>query len=126
MWKRCLVTLSLFTVTSLSFVSIGFATEHERKGLSPRVAADYVHAVLSADRAIYSEQVVDRLKKDLSLQATENWRRDKTLLLPAQFLLLSSKILDEKESALKYRLISRWPINPANGPRTDKEKMDWP
>jgi hypothetical protein len=54
-------------------------------GLPIRVVADYLHAVLQADRTFYTQHVVERMEAMLIVNATENWREDRTLPLPAQF-----------------------------------------
>ena len=59
-------------------------------GISPEKAADYVHAVIEAGRTIYSEVVVERMGFTIGLKASENWQKENTLPLPAQFLLLSA------------------------------------
>jgi len=60
-------------------------------GVSPEIAADYIHSVIEADRTIYSKMIVERLGEVASLKATENWMEENTLPLPAQFLLLASQ-----------------------------------
>ncbi len=90
--------------------------------ISPSVAADYIHAVIEADRTIYSEFIVERLNHTIDLPATENWKEENTLPLPAQFLLNASRNIENSQSELRYRLMSLWPINPKNSPASDNEK----
>ncbi len=111
--------VSLFIVV---FLSILPAQAQIKSQISPSVTADYIHAVIEADRTIYSEFIVERLAETVNLPATENWKQDNTLLLPAQFLLNASKHVEKNESGLRYRLMSLWPINPANRPATENEK----
>lgn len=85
-------------------------------------AADYIHAVIEANRTIYSQYIVERLGETVSLKATENWEKENTLLLPAQFLMVSSKIVNSKDLGIKYRLMSLWPINKKNAARSPQEK----
>ncbi len=92
------------------------------KGIPPKLAADYINAVIQADRKFYSESIVARLNRTLSLKATENWPEENTLLLPAQFLSRSSKISNLRNIGMKYRLLSLWPINIENSPRSKLEK----
>lgn len=89
-------------------------------GVSPALASDYIHAAIEANRTIYSQYIVERLGETISLPATENWEEDKTLLLPAQFLLTSSQINNSREKGLKYRLLSLWAINKSNSPKDPK------
>lgn len=91
-------------------------------GISPERAAFYIHAVIEADRTIYSQYLVDRLKETVNLDSTENWQKDKTLPLPAQFLLMASERVRSKNVGLDFRLMSLWPINPKNKAMNDHEE----
>lgn len=93
-----------------------------QEGLTPKVAADYIHSVIEANRTIYSQYIVERLGETISLKATENWEEAKTLLLPAQFLLTSSKINNSRGKGMQYRLMSLWPINKKNAPKNSRER----
>lgn len=91
-------------------------------GIPPETVADYVHAVLEADRTFYTLHVVERLQKKGKMVASENWRAKDTLPLPAQFLMESSDLASKTGTKVQYRLIGAWPINPQNGPATEFEK----
>ncbi len=88
-----------------------------------RLATDYIHSVILASREFYSNQIVGRLSKAISLKASENWEEEKTLPLPAQFLKLSAKHSNDLGIGLKIRLVSLTPINTKNLPRTDLETL---
>lgn len=90
-------------------------------GIPARLAVDYIHAAIEAGRHTYSEYTVDRLFRNHGLQATEHWERDNTLLLPAEFLKLSSQFSNKRGIGMRYRLVSLWPINPENSPQSIKE-----
>jgi hypothetical protein len=94
-----------------------------KTGISPKSATDYIHSVIEAGRTIYSEVIVERLGVTIDLKATENWKEENTLPLPAQFLLLSSNTSNAKDIGMDYRLMSLWPISKKNGPKTKFEKM---
>lgn len=118
---------SLFIVVLLCFSLIPPTATHSadhspQKGISAHSAADYIHAVIEADRTIYSQYIVERLGETVALQASENWKAENKLLLPAQFLMISSQIVNARNSGLSYRLMSLWPINPANSPKSALEK----
>lgn len=117
--------LSLVLLTGfLSPAWADSASESEnRNGISPASAADYIHSVIEAGRTIYSEVIVERLGVTIDLKATENWKEEHTLPLPAQFLLLSSHTSNAREIGMTYRLMSLWPINSQNGPKTKFEKI---
>ncbi len=92
-------------------------------GLPIRVVADYLHAVLQADRTFYTQHVVERMEAMLIVNATENWRDDRTLPLPAQFFKESSRGLQVRGKPFRYRLVSLWPINQENTPESEKERQ---
>jgi hypothetical protein len=85
--------------------------------------ADAVHAVLEADRAVYTKQVVNRLQNELGvIKASEHWREDQALPLPAQMFRMGAELATSKQAGLHYALLSLWPISRQNLPRTDIEK----
>jgi uncharacterized protein DUF3365 len=94
-----------------------------KNGISPATAANYIHSVIEAGRTIYAEVIVERLGVTIDLKATENWKEEHTLPLPAQFLLLSSRTSNAKEVGMTYSLMSLWPINAQNRPKTKFEKI---
>ena len=55
------------------------------RGISPEIVAEYVHSVVQADRTFYQTEVVDRMQEKGMASASEHWRADGGLLLPAQF-----------------------------------------
>lgn len=91
-------------------------------GIPPETVADYLHAVIEADRTFYTIQVVERLQKRGKIVASEDWRVSHTLPLPAQFLMESSELAAKTGTKVRYRLIGLWPINPQNGPATEFER----
>jgi len=96
----------------------------DQPGISPETVADYIHAVIEADRTFYTIHVVERQQMGGGAVAAENWRAKKNLLpLPAQFLMESSDLATKTGTRVRYRLISLWPINPHNGPYSESEKQ---
>ncbi len=91
-------------------------------GVPPEVVANYIHAVIQADRTLYTTHVVERMQDNGIVMATEGWKRRNGLPLPAQMLLLSGLKVEEEGSGLKYRLASLWPIYEKNGPTTEFER----
>lgn len=91
-------------------------------GVPPATVADYVHAIIEADRAIYTKHVVDRMQEKGVVAASENWESQNTLPLPAQFLIDSARMVAKKDRGIRYRLVSLWPIYERNGPATDFER----
>ena len=90
-------------------------------GIPPETVADYVHAVIEADRTFYTVHVVERLQNKGTLVASENWRGANTLPLPAQFLMESGDLAAKTGMKVQYRLMGLWPINKQNGPFTEFE-----
>ncbi len=90
--------------------------------LPVETVADYVHAVIEADRDVYTRHVVERMQTKGVVVASENWSEKNTLLLPAQFLMESGRLIEKKGIGIRYRLISLWPINQRNAAATDVEQ----
>ena len=99
------------------------ATEETSVSLPVEMVADYVHAVIEADREVYTRHVVERLQAKGVVVASENWEEKNTLPLPAQFLMESGRIMSRKGLGIQYRLISLWPINKRNGASSEFEKI---
>jgi hypothetical protein len=92
-------------------------------GISPQRMADGLHAVMASDRAVYTKKVVNRLvKEDKVIKASEHWTDEKALPLPAQMFRMGAEMVAKKTSDFSYGLISSWPINKQNAPKTDVEK----
>ena len=84
--------------------------------------AEYVHSVIQADRSVYTTEVVERMKTQGIVTASENWRDTGKLPLPVQFLIEASRLMADNPNGIRFRLISNWAINKENMPRTDFEK----
>jgi len=92
------------------------------QGISPEKVADYVHAIVQADRTTYTTLVVTRMQDKHIVNATEHWEQDNALPLPAQFLQHSGKIVAESGRGIRYRLIGLSPIYQRNAPATEFER----
>jgi hypothetical protein len=92
-------------------------------GIPPEKVADYVHAVIEADRTVYTTVVVNRMQEKGIVSAEEHWEQNNALPLPAQFLQHSGKLVAEGGSGIRYRLISLWPIYQRNAPATPLERQ---
>jgi uncharacterized protein DUF3365 len=92
-------------------------------GISPKQMADALHAVMEADRTVYTRNVVNRLQNDEKvIKASEHWQDEKALPLPAQMFRMGSEMAAQKNSDFSYALLSLWPVNKQNVPKTDIEK----
>jgi len=89
----------------------------------PQEMADALHAVIAADRDVYSRHVLQRLATEEKLvTVSAHWQEDKTLPLPAQILRLGSEAVQQNGAEFHYILRSLWPLNPKNAPETSVEK----
>ena len=91
-------------------------------GVPPKLVADYLHAIIQADRTLYTTHVVSRMQDTGTVMASEGWKKRNALPLPAQMLLLSGLEVKERGFGLQFRLASLWPIYEKNGPTTEFER----
>jgi len=123
------MTLKLFLIvfsTALLTFGLGIILGKNlssSQGIPIRVVADYLHAVLQADRTFYTQHVVERMEAMLLVTASENWREEHTLPLPAQFFKEASRGLQVRGKPFRYRLVSLWPLNPENAPQNETERL---
>ena len=103
--------------------SSSLATEGAAVSLPVETVADYLYAVIEADREVYTKHVVERMQIKGVVVASENWEEKNTLPLPAQFLMESGRVMARKGLGIQYRLISLWPINKRNVASSEFEKL---
>ena len=85
--------------------------------------ADALHAVMESDRTVYTRMVVNRLQNEEKvIKATEHFKDDKSLPLPAQMFRFGAEMVAEKKMPFSYSLLSLWPVNKQNLPKTAMEK----
>jgi hypothetical protein len=85
--------------------------------------ADALHSVMEADRTVYTKLIVNRLaNQEKVIKASEHWKDDKALVLPAQMFRYGSEAVAEKGAKFSYSLLSLWPINKQNNAKTPAEK----
>jgi len=90
--------------------------------IEAEAAADFIHAVIEAQRTVYATNVVDFLQSSGVVDAGEHWKEDRSLPLPAQMILEGGRLVSTKGIGLKYRLASLTPIYVWNLPQTDFER----
>jgi hypothetical protein len=122
----------IWGVTSLALVLVGVSFSRSGTATTPspsvgislpiETVADYLHAVIEADRDVYTRHVVERMQMKGIVVASENWVEKNTLPLPAQFLMESGRLVAKKGTKIRYRLISLWPINKQNAASTEFER----
>ena len=97
--------------------------ETKTTGIEPKFMADALHKVMEADRTVYTKLIIGRLtKKEKVIKASEHWKDEKALVLPAQMFRYGAERVAEKTSDFSYSLLSLWPVNKQNKPKTDVEK----
>ena len=117
------VLMLVFGLGVAGFVGPSSATTEETAvSLSIEKVADYVHAVIEADREVYTIHVVERMQAKGVAVASENWEHEKAVPLPAQFLMESGRVMERNSLGIQYRLISPWPINKRNVAYGDFQK----
>jgi hypothetical protein len=94
----------------------------ETAGIPPEVVAEYIHAVIQADRTIYSTHVVERLQDLKVTVSAEDWKASGTLPLPAQMLQMAGQEVQGVGLGLRIRLASLGPIYKKNGPADQFER----
>ncbi len=92
------------------------------KGISPEIVADYIHSVVQADRTFYTSEIVERMQTQGVVSASEDWKDNGELPLPAQFVLETGRLVAQQPNGIRFRLISSWPINKKNSPTTEFER----
>ena len=91
--------------------------------VSYKEMADGLHAVMEADRTVYTRMVVNRLQNEEKvIKATEHFKDDKTLPLPAQMFRFGAEAVAERKAPFSYSLLSLWPVNKQNAAKTTVEK----
>jgi len=107
------VLILVFALGGAAFPT-GAPTESASVSLPVEMVADYMHAIIEADREVYTKHVVGRMQAKGVVVASENWEFQNTIPLPAQFLKESGLVMERKGMGIQYRLISLWPINKRN------------
>ena len=111
------IRMALAAAVALAAVGVAAA------GLPYRQAADMLYLVMSSDRAVYAQKVVQRLTRDERiLTASEHFEDDSALPLPAQMFRFGAELAADKTEDFSYSLLSLHPINKKNGPGTELEK----
>jgi hypothetical protein len=92
--------------------------------IRPQDMADALRQVVSAERAVYTRLIVQRLQdEEKVLKASENWEKDKALIVPCQKLRLGAEAIQTKGAEFSYTLRALDPISPRNRPETDVERL---
>ena len=110
------------TFVALAGIFVGTTESRAQDGIPPKQVAAYVHAVIEADRALYTTIVVQRMQEQGIVIASQHWKNRSQLPLPAQMLLMAGLEVEGMGTGLKYRLASLWPLEEENCPANVFEK----
>jgi hypothetical protein len=127
--STCVGRLSLLGMAVL----VSFAVGQEAKSppravpnavIRPQDLADALHDVVSTERAVYTRIIVQRLQdEEKIIKASENWEKDKALLVPCQKLRLGAEAIQTKGAEFSYTLRALAPIAARNKPETEVERL---
>jgi hypothetical protein len=108
--------------TALALGALGLAGAAQAQ-VSYKEMADALHAVMESDRTVYTRMVVNRLQdQEKVIKASEHFKDDKALPLPAQMFRFGAEMVAEKKKGFSYALLSLWPVNKQNAAKTPVEK----
>lgn len=123
MMIRKSLTLGIASLLLLASVYLGTSSgAKDAGGVPAEKVADMLYAVIQSNRTFYTEHVVERMQAKGAAVASENWRSEKSLPLPAQFLQETARLSVNSKAKVGYKLISLWPINKQNGPKSESEQ----
>jgi hypothetical protein len=122
LWAKVIALCGGMALLGFYLLSAMEKRESVRAGIPPETVADYVHAVIQANRTVYETHIVDKLQAKGLVEAAEQWRQEAALPLPAQFLIETGKLVADTGTGLKYRLASLTPIYVWNAPASDFER----
>ncbi len=111
------------TLSGCNLEELGVSTSKpDNSGISPQKMADALQKVMEADRTVYTKYIIGRLAvKEKVIKASEHWEDEKALVLPAQMFRYGAELVAENDPGFSYSLLSLWPVNAQNKPKTDVE-----
>jgi hypothetical protein len=118
------ISLGAAVLSAFGISAAGCGEKPVPGSVSPLIMADALYAVMSADREIYAREVVNRLEyQERLMKATEHYKDDKSLPLPAQMFRMGAEMSHKMNATFSYSLLSPWPINKQNGPSNEVERQ---
>ncbi|MEM6581513.1 MAG: DUF3365 domain-containing protein [Pseudomonadota bacterium] len=116
------LTLALTASAAVGLSSLAHSQADEPV-FTPQQMTDWLHLVMASDRTVYTRMIVNRLaNKEKVIKASEHFEDEKALVLPAQMFRFGAEMVGEQTDDFTYSLLSEWPINKQNAPRTEAEK----
>ena len=77
MWMGALCVCMAFV--NLADMSFGAKKPTAAHSISPETVADYVHAIIEADRTVYTTHIVKRMQEKGIVSAAEHWEQENAL-----------------------------------------------
>lgn len=115
-------TRAVHTIAVIALTGLAAGAASAADGVSYQQMADALHAVMESDRTVYTRMVVNRLQNEEKvIKASEHWKDDKALPLPAQMFRFGAEMVAEKNVGFSYSLLSLWPVNKQNAGKTPLE-----
>ncbi len=119
--RKTLIATGLASLLALP--GLAGAADADKPMFTPKQMTDWLHLVMSSDRTVYTRMIVNRLQnKEKVIKASEHFEDEKALVLPAQMFRFGAEMVGEATDDFSYSLLSEWPINKQNAPRTPVEK----
>lgn len=116
------LTIALTASATVGLSSLAHSQADEPV-FTPQQMTDWLHLVMASDRTVYTRMIVNRLaNKEKVIKASEHFEDEKALVLPAQMFRFGAEMVGEQTDDFTYSLLSEWPINKQNAPRTEAEK----
>ena len=99
--------------------AIALANQLKSDQVSPQRTAEFIHAILEANRNYYTDNVVGVVVP----VGFQDGVDERGVPLPAQFLLESGRLVAIKDLGFSFRLASLTPIYAWNGANSDLERI---
>lgn len=122
LWTLAAATFAFIAVITFWIIKLVYDESHKADMVAPEKVAEFVHAVIEANRLNYTENIVDKLHNQGVAEAIEHWKDEKGVPLPAQFLLESGRLVAKKDLNFSFRLASLTPIYVWNAANSDFER----
>lgn len=109
-------------VLSYWIFALTLASQMRSDQVSPEKTAEFIHAILEANRNNYTDNVVVKLGRE-GVEAHEHWKDERGVPLPAQYMMESGRLVALKDLNFSFRLASLTPIYVWNAPNSDLERI---
>src|SRR5687767_1179289 len=95
LWGAALILLPILGIVAYKGFPSLFGDSQGQVMIAPETVADYLHAVIEANRTVYATDVVEKLQDKGIVDAAEHWKQENALPLPAQFLIETGRLVAE-------------------------------